>query len=286
MKIYALWLFVNMPLLNLKSDFVFRTVFTRSPNSLINLLNAVLGFSKEKEIKEITILPSEIPKERDTDKLSILDIKAIDKKGSLFNVEIQVFPQKDYKARALYYWAKLFTSQIKEGEGYKNLRSTYSINFLDFQLLDSVKGYKSHFMIKEKDITNLVLTDFFQMIFIELPKFQKDLKKVDDIFEIWLYLIRNSTLLGDDDMKNLLEKNPAMEETLDILQRISLDPKILSAEEAREKASKDYTSNIEGAREEGKLEDAQKMLEKGYPIQDILEITGFTKEKLKDANLL
>ena len=87
-------------------------------------------------------------------------------------------------------------------------------------------------------------------------------------------------------MKNLLEKNPAMEETLDILQRISLDPKILSAEEAREKASKDYTSNIEGAREEGKLEAAQKMLEKGYPIQDILEITGLTKEKLKDENLL
>ena len=51
-------------------------------------------------------------------------------------------------------------------------------------------------------------------------------------------------------MKSLVEKNPIMEETIDILKEISLDPKILSAEEARLKALRDYNSHIEDAIEQ------------------------------------
>ena len=37
---------------------------------------------------------------------------------------------------------------------------------------------------------------------------------------------------------------------------------------------------------EGKLEDARIMLEKGYPLTDILEITGLSQKQLKKAGLL
>ena len=285
-----------MPLLNLKSDFVFRTIFHRSPRLLISLLNATLRLKEDKEIKEIMLLSPEIPKETYNDKLSILDIKAIDATKQLFNIEIQAFPQTAYKARALYYWAKLFSSQIKEGDHYKNLSNTYSINFLDFKLFRERQEYISHFLIKERDDPNLVLTDIFQMVFIELPKFQKELEKIDDIFEIWLYLMNNSSSLEDKEMKSLVEKNPIMEETIDILKEISLDPKILSAEEARLKALRDYNSHIEDAIEQGIEKGIEKGIEQGAKASqmfsqgkstvEIIKETGLTKEQLKALKLI
>ncbi len=286
-----------MRLLDLKSDFVFRAVFTRSPNSLIHLINAVLNFSRDRQIKEITILPSENPKETPMDKLSILDIKAINNRRELINIEMQVFPQSNYLERALFYWARLFTSQLREGDPYDKLKNTYSINFLDFGYFKERSHYKSHFVITEKNEPSLMLTGLFQMVFIELPKFGKELKKIDDILEPWLYLIKNAESLDDVAIKILVGKNPAMKETIDILEQVSIDPELLSAEEARRKALRDYNSNIKAARVEGKAEGvaegeargeakgkaeiAKKLLARGHKVSEISEITGLSQEELQ-----
>ncbi len=116
-----------------------------------------------------------------------------------------------------------------------------------------------------------VVSLMFQMVFIELPKFGKDLKKIDDILELWLYLIKNAQFLEDTDMKVLVGKNPAMKEALDALEQASIDPELLSAEEARRKALRDYNSNIEAARAKGiaegeakgRAEGIEKGIEKG-----------------------
>ena len=36
--------------------------------------------------------------------------------------------------RSLYYWSKLYTSQLEQGMPYRSLRKTIAINLLDFQL--------------------------------------------------------------------------------------------------------------------------------------------------------
>ena len=48
-------------LLSLTSDFVFRALFTRSPNSLIDLINSALEFQGEKKVKSLELLSTEIP---------------------------------------------------------------------------------------------------------------------------------------------------------------------------------------------------------------------------------
>ena len=52
------------------------------------------------------------------DKLSILDIKAKGLDDKRFNIEIQISDEADYDKRALYYWAKLYTEQLKVAEDY------------------------------------------------------------------------------------------------------------------------------------------------------------------------
>ena len=47
-------------LLALTSDVVFRALFTRSPNSLIDLLNAALGFEGTAQIAQLALQPAEL----------------------------------------------------------------------------------------------------------------------------------------------------------------------------------------------------------------------------------
>ena len=176
-------------LLSLTSDFVFRTLFTRSPNSLIDLINSVLEFKGEFRVKSLVLQPAETLKDYLADKSAILDIKAQSCAGEIFNIELQAIEQSFYRDRALYYWAKLYSGQLVRGQRYTELQNTYSINFLNFKLLD-LSGYKSKFLILEKDHPHIQLTEKLQMVFFELPKFEKHLKKVDDNLELWLYIIR------------------------------------------------------------------------------------------------
>ncbi len=50
-----------------------------------------------------------------------IDIKAQGATGKKFNIEIQITDEADYDKRALYYWAKLYTEQLKSGEEYSSL---------------------------------------------------------------------------------------------------------------------------------------------------------------------
>ena len=212
-------------LLDLTSDFVFRALFTRSINSLMDLINSALGFEGDRKIKSLELLSSEIPKGHLRDKSAVLDIKAQSHSGEIYNVEMQAFAQDAYAARTLYYWAKLYSSQLAPGQEYRELKNTYSINFLNFKLID-LANYKSSFLILEKDHPHIQLTEKFQMVFFELPKFTKELKKVDDNLELWLYLIKNTSSLDEDKMRIIVDKSPSMQETLGELKKISIDPEL------------------------------------------------------------
>jgi predicted transposase/invertase (TIGR01784 family) len=61
-------------------------------------------------------------------KESVLDVKAQDESGRIFDVEIQVISSPYYTKRSLYYWAKVYESQLKESELYSTLNPVICIN--------------------------------------------------------------------------------------------------------------------------------------------------------------
>ena len=65
---------------------------------MITLINATV--SKEDQVLDVTLLNPYNPKNFRTDKLSILDIKAISETGKRFNIEIQITDEADYDKRA------------------------------------------------------------------------------------------------------------------------------------------------------------------------------------------
>ena len=87
-----------------------------------------------------------------------------------------------------------------------------------------------------------------------------------------------------------MEENKKIKEASNELEYLTGDEAIRRKAFLREKAIKDYVTNIEGAREEGKIEGkkeekisiAKKLLKENLEIRTIAIATGLTEEQIKE----
>ena len=88
-----------------KVDYAFKKLFGSEANKLLllALLNAVLRAFIAAPIDDLDILNPFNDKDILDDKLSILDIKARDRNGHLYNIEMEMAAAKAYPKRILYY---------------------------------------------------------------------------------------------------------------------------------------------------------------------------------------
>ena len=102
-------------------DIAFKKIFGVEENKdlLISLINSIV--SSEDQVADITLLNPYNPQNFRNDKLSILDIKAKGIDGKRLNIEVQITDDADYDKRALYYWGKLYTEQLKIADDYSKL---------------------------------------------------------------------------------------------------------------------------------------------------------------------
>ena len=118
-------------------DCVFKALLGREDNRalLINFLNAFLGTDLVQPITQVDILNPYIEQEFIGDKLSIVDVKASDAAGRLFQIEIQITVKPWLRERIVYNWTSLYSGQILQGDDYKKLRPVYSIWLIAAPLL-------------------------------------------------------------------------------------------------------------------------------------------------------
>src|SRR5699024_3580784 len=143
-------------LMDLKVDYAFKQLFGSEKNKNITIvfLNAILNRSSENRINEITCVNREIGGEFVEDKESRLDIVVRTQKNELINIEMQLSHQNNMMKRTLYYWARLFTTQIDKGIGYENLLPTITINDCDFALFETDR-YQRIFHLHQKHSRDL-----------------------------------------------------------------------------------------------------------------------------------
>ena len=127
--------------INPRVDLAFKKIFGTEGNKdlLISLINSIVG--EEDQVVDVTLLNPYNQKNFKNDKLSILDIKAEGSNGKKFNIEIQITDEADYDKRALYYWAKLYTDQLKESEDYSTLEKVIGIHILNFTSIPKAQKY-------------------------------------------------------------------------------------------------------------------------------------------------
>ncbi|NJO03355.1 MAG: Rpn family recombination-promoting nuclease/putative transposase [Bacteroidia bacterium] len=114
-----------MKFANVKNDIAFRKIFgnDQKKHILISFLNAVLRLKGKYRIADIEIInPYQMPIIKNL-KASILDVKARDKQGKSYIVEMQVVEPTGLDKRLLYYASKQYAQQMEVGDYYTKLPS-------------------------------------------------------------------------------------------------------------------------------------------------------------------
>lgn len=212
-----------MAKINPRVDIAFKKIFGVEENKdlLISLINSIV--SEEDQVVEVILINPYNPKNFRDDKLSILDIKAKGIDGKRFNIEIQISDEADYNKRALYYWAKLYTEQLKSNEDYSYLSKAIGIHILNFTSIPEVEKYHNVFHITEKE-TGLLYFKDLELHTIELKKFSENsheelkeiLAKIHNSLDIWVAFLTRHDLLNKDHLPLELD-NETLKKALNVL---------------------------------------------------------------------
>ena len=281
-------------LLKLTNDYVFKRIFGYSGDEEITkvLLRDIL----QTEVTQIELGKNTIT-EKDLldDKVGILDIKASINKNIECDIEMQVVNQKDIEKRLLFYWSKIYSNTIKEGNGYETLKKSIIVLIADseFKRLKNIKKYITKWNLREEEYASVILTDVLEIYIIELEKFSKLTKtRANQNLNFWIDFIKNPEVVkmskNEKDEKSLEETKNAICKAKENLEKLSEDEHERYLAGLREKYIRDQYSieayGYDRGKEEGKNEEkiaiAKKMLEQKADIEFIKNCTGLSEEEI------
>jgi predicted transposase/invertase (TIGR01784 family) len=202
---------------------------------LVDLLTAVLQPPPGEQVESVTVLNPLVEPLRLDDKLSVLDLRACDQTGRQFDVEMQMANHSGLKERFLAYWARLYSGQLRRGEGYEDLKPVVSICFLDWREFPETDEAHLRFELRERK-TNLRLSDRLAMHVFQLPNFAKGVDAVSCPLDRWLCFLNNAEAWSQENLPEAM-RTTEVEEAMSILHTISQDEiewqRYLSREKAR-----------------------------------------------------
>ncbi len=183
-------------------------------------------------------------KEYVLDKATVIDIKAKDGNGRLYNIEMQVQSEQHFVERIIYYNSKLLTGQLAEAQGYDRLNKTISIVFTDFILLKKEKAIHNIYRLLNVK-SHKELADLVEYHFIELPKYKDD-KMYGDPINQWLFaLVNGETFIGDPaKMPDPIKKEAMIMKAIEKMQKATSDEDVRAILEYREKAVRDEADRM------------------------------------------
>jgi predicted transposase/invertase (TIGR01784 family) len=268
------------------TDYGFKRLFGEEPSKdlLLDFLNGLLQ-SEQGMIKKLTYLKSDKLGSSEEERKAIFDLYCENEKGEKFIVELQKTKQKLFKDRTVYYSSFPIRESAQRGSDWNfELNAVYTIAILDF-VFDEDKHQKDKYLytVKLSDIeTKKVFYDKLTFVYLEMPKFNKSIGELETHFDKWLYIIRNLNKL--EHIPNELREG-IFERLFELAEISKFTPDEARTYENSLKIYRNLKNSFDTAREEGemkgKVEVAKKLINKGFDISEIIEITGLTKEKIE-----
>lgn len=246
------------------------------------MIAALLGVEPE-EIQETILLPTVLHTEYPDEKYGILDVKVVLKNGTQMDFEMQVTAVAYWTKRILFYLGKMYTGQLKAGESYDKLKKCIHVGILNFiHFPEDARCYRK-IIFCDKD-TGEAYTDLMEIHVLELEKLPKEEQNEAGIIRWMRFLGAKSRR----EFEKMAEKDSYMEEAYEMLKHMSADEKKRLEYEAREKAIRDYHSQMQSMREEGFVNGEKRkavniitnMLRKGKSPEEIAELTGEELEEI------
>ena len=291
--------------INPYTDFGFKKLFGTAMNKdlLISFLNALFN-NEKKEIEDVQYLNGENLGDGYGDCRSIFDVYCTASDGSRFIVEMQKAEQTYFKDRSVYYATTPIRQQAPKGKWDYHLENVYTIGILNFEFPNDEYAPDSYrHEIKLKDVgDHHVFYDKLTFIYLEMPKFNKGEDELDNLFEKWMFVLKNLYRLLDrpaalqEKVFTMLfeaaeiarftpEEQIAYEESVKVF-RDNANVADFAVEQAEKKAraegeAKGLAKGMAKGRAEEKLENARKMKELGASIDFITQVTGLSIEEIR-----
>ena len=232
-----------------KLDVIFKILLSKPSNQalLASLIAAVLR--PPVPIASVTVLNPELPKDLADDKGALLDVLVLLDDGRQVDVEMQSCSRPGLRQRALFYWARMYASQIGRGQSHAELESCVSIFVLDFEELRGTQ-FHSKFQVLEVS-TREAFSDALELHVVELPKLAGCETGSELDLLRWGRFFAAET---DDELEELAMQDPVMRKAKEALESLSADPSARELARQRELGMLGYQIDLQAARRQGKDE--------------------------------
>jgi predicted transposase/invertase (TIGR01784 family) len=259
------------------------------------VLEGFLSELLKDDIEIQSILESESNKQFDTDKYNRVDMLVKNSKGELIIIEIQNQSEYDYFHRMAYGTSKVLTEYISVGEPYSEIKKVLSINIVYFDLgqgEDYVYHGKTDFYgihksdklkLSEKQMEILGKVEPFQ-IFPEyyVIKVNQFNDVATNSLDQWIYYFKNNEIKEEFTAKGISQAKELWRvDKLSQEEQLNYNAHIKNL---RNEASRLWTMNIDAedrVRKDEKMQIAKGMKMKNIKIQDIIDLTGLTKDEIE-----
>ena len=275
--------------ITLRNDYAFKRVFGTEENKdvLQDLLECILDIPPD-DIAGLELLDKEFHKDSITDKTGVLDVKLRLKKNTIIDIEIQNRWNSEFVQRTIFYWAKMYTENLKTSEVYTKLPKCITINIVG-EGFDLNSLIHSEYNVVEKHLNDR-LSDELEIHLLNLAKvkdeenFEHDEKK-KKLYN-WLKFIETD---NQEVRKMLAQESPMMAKANATIEVMEMDPKERWLYENRMKYEHDkaswkhvgYQEGIEQGSYQTKLETAKLMKQANCEIDFIMKMTGLSKDEIE-----
>jgi predicted transposase/invertase (TIGR01784 family) len=267
------------------TDFGFKKIFGTEVNKdlLLDFLNELI---KDKgKITDLSYLNAEQLGMTEYERKAVFDIYCQTESGERFIVEMQKAKQDFFKDRSVFYATFPIREQAVKGKSWDfELSAVYAVGILNFVFNNHLedKDYY-HSEVKLMDVVKKeVFYDKLTFIYLEMPKFNKDVNLLNTRFEKWMYVLKNLSKLQDRPVA-LQEK--IFERLFRVAEIAKLSKKELDEYENSLKAYRDWENIIDTAKREARMSERENMtlmmLRENEPIEKIIRYTGLNEEQIK-----
>ena len=234
------------------NDFAFLKSFGSPGNTraLLSLLNAILRLPVP--IVEVTLQNPFNRQEFEDDKLSVLDIRAVDQHGAIYDIEMQMSNHRGLVHRLVFYGCEIYADQMRAGDDYQQLKPVYAICLLEGRLWEDSTQMHHAFRLIDSD-TGRCLTGTLEVHTLEMGWYnlqEPELATASGL-ERWVYWLLHAHEYEAAALKQLFP-DPAFVQATEALERIAEITEDKTMYDRREKAIRDQKWILSSTREEGR----------------------------------
>ncbi|NET65397.1 MAG: Rpn family recombination-promoting nuclease/putative transposase [Moorea sp. SIO1G6] len=242
-----------------KTDFAFKKIFgsDQSKDILISFLNAMI-YSGNSVIQDLEIIDPYSAGDVVDLKDTYLDVKAVLEDGTTVIIEMQLWNVEAFKKRVVYNLCKTYGNQLQLGQGYFDLNPVIALTITDFKLFPSTEKVISCFYFQEEEDHLPYQENELKLVFVELPKFTKQLEELESVIDKWIYFIKEAPNL--EIIPDKFREIPQLEKALTIANQAGLSVSEVEKLRKQEMVLEDKRGALSFAKRQGREEGERNLL--------------------------